>query len=135
MGNRGGWQAFAEWALALALLSLAVIGAASIGMFLLPFALLALALAARRNRAWPETLMGGLTGVGSICLWVAYNSRAYSPCPSGPIRIQVFEGDPGRFSCGGPDPMPWLTVGLLLTAAGFVGYVVSLRTRPAPAAT
>jgi hypothetical protein len=133
MRDRGGWQAFAEWALALALLSFAVIGAASIGMLLLPFALLALALAARRNRAWPEALTGGLTGVGSICLFVAYINRAYSPCPTGPNRIRVVNGD--HFSCGGFDPRPWLTVGLLLTAAGCVGYLVSRRTRVAAPAT
>ena len=133
MRDRGGWQAFAEWALALALLSLAVIGAASIGVLLLPFALLALALAARRNRAWPEALTGGLTGVGSICLFVAYINRAYSPCPTGPNRIRVVNGD--HFSCGGFDPRPWLTVGLLLTAAGCVGYLVSRRTRVAAPAT
>ena len=135
MRHRGGWQAFAEWALALAFLAFAVIGAASIGLLLLPFALLALALAARRNRAWPEAL-GGLTGIGSICLYVAYISRAYSPCPAGPTRIQVFAGDHvERYSCGGFEPMPWLTAGILLTAAGCVGYLVSRRRRLAAAAT
>lgn len=135
MRNRRGWQSFAEWALALALFSFAVIGAASIGMLVLPFALLALVLVARRNRAWPEAPTGGLTGVGSICLLVAYKSRAYSPCPTGTIRVQVAKGEHEHFSCGGFDPMPWLTVGLLLTAAGFVGYLVSRRTRLAAAAT
>jgi len=131
MKDRGGWLAFAEWALALALLSLAVIGAASIGVFLLPFALLALALAARRNRAWPEAPTGGMTGVGSICLFVAYTHRAYTPCPTGPIRIRAETGYHGPFSCGGFDPTPWLAVGLLLTAAGCVGYLISRRTRVA----
>jgi len=129
MRNRGGWPAFAEWALAMALLSFAVIGAASIGVLVLPFALLALALAARRNRAWPEAPMGGLTGVGSICLLVAYINRAYSPCPTGPTRVRVVSG--GHFSCGGFDPMPWLMVGLLLAAVGCVGYLVLRRTRAA----
>ena len=133
MKDRGGWLAFAEWALALALLSLAIIGAASIGVLLLPFALLALALAARRNRAWPEAPTGGLTGVGSICLFVAYINRVYSPCPTGHNRVRIVNGD--HYSCGGFDPMPWLTVGLLLTAAGCVGYLVSKRTRAAAPAT
>jgi hypothetical protein len=34
-----------------------------------------------------------------------------------------------HFSCGGFDPMPWLAIGALLTAAGFVGYLVSKRPR------
>lgn len=130
MRIQGGWRAFAEWALAVALLSFAVLAAASIGMLLLPFALLALALAARRNRAWPEARLGGLTGIGSVCLYMAYISRAYSPCPAQPTRIRVFEGDHvNRYSCGGFEPMPWLAAGLLLTAAGCVGYLISRRTR------
>ena len=130
MRNRAGGQAFVEWALALTLLSLAVIGAASIGMFLLPFALLALALAYRRNRAWPEALLGGFTGAGIICLYMAYRSRSYSPCAAEPTRIQVFAGEHvTRYSCGGFEPMPWLVVGALLTIAGCVGYLVTRRTR------
>jgi hypothetical protein len=129
MANRVGWQAFAEWALALALLCVAVIGAASIGIFILPFALLAIALAARRNRAWPEGATGGLTGVGTSCLYVAYVQRAYFPCSEMPIRFRVYPGESGSFSCGGLHPVPFLTVGLLLVVAGVVGYLV-LRRRP-----
>ena len=135
MRNGSGWQAFAEWALAGALLVFAAIGAASIGMFVFPFAVLALVLAARRNRAWPEAPAGSPTGVGSICLFVAYVSRAYSPCPEGITRFQVAPGESGSFSCGGLKPMPWLIAGLLLTAAGLVGFLVRRRTRLAATAT
>jgi hypothetical protein len=135
MRNGSGWQAFAEWALAGALLSFAAIGAASIGMFVFPFGVLALVLAARRNLAWPEAPAGGLTGVGSICLFAAYVSRTYSPCPEMPIRFRVAPGESGSFSCGGLKPMPWLIAGLLLIAAGFVGFVVRKRTRLAATAT
>ena len=127
MGNRVGWRAFAEWALALALLSFAVIALASIGMFIFPFALLAIALAARRNRAWPEGATGALTGVGAICLYVALVQRAYSPCSEMPVRIRVYPGESGSFSCGGLEPLPFLAVGLVFVVAGVVGYLVLRR--------
>jgi hypothetical protein len=135
MRNGSGWQSFAGWALAGALLSFAAIGAASIGMFVFPFAVLALVLAVRRNSAWPEAPAGALTGVGSVCLFVAYVSRAYSPCPEMPIRFRADIGYHGPFSCGGLKPTPWLIAGLLLIAAGFVGFLVRRRTRLAATAT
>jgi hypothetical protein len=135
MRNGSGWQSFAEWALAGALLSFAAIGAASIGMFVFPLAVLALVLAVRRNSAWPEAPAGALTGVGSVCLFVAYVNRAYSPCPEMPIRFRAEIGYHGPFSCGGFKPMPWLIAGLLLIAAGLVGFLVRRRTRLAATAT
>jgi hypothetical protein len=128
MRSRKGWEPFGEWAVAFGLLALALIGAASIGLFIFPFAILALFVAARRNRLLPEALMGGLVGVGSICLFVAYRNRSYSPCPPGPMRLAHGQ----HFSCGGFDPMPWLTIGLGLSAAGLVGYLVSRRNYSGP---
>jgi hypothetical protein len=126
MGNRVGWRAFAEWASGVALLSFAVVGAASIGLFVLPFALLSLLIVARRNREWPEAT-GGLAGIGSICLFVGFGNLDYTPCPTMPIRYRVLEGTRGSFSCGGPEPMPWLAIGLLLTATGIVMYWIFRR--------
>jgi hypothetical protein len=126
MGKRVGWQAFAEWALGAALLSLAAIGAASIGVFIFPFALLGLLIVARRNREWPEGA-GCLTGIGGVCLFVGFGNLDYMPCPTMPIRIRVVEGMRGSFSCGGPEPMPWLAFGLLLIAAGIVMYWIPRR--------
>jgi hypothetical protein len=131
MRNRNGWRSFLEWAVALALLSFALIGAATIGIFVFPFAIVALIVAERRNRPWPESLMGGLTGIGSVCLFVAYRNRGYAPCPSGPMRLAHGQ----HFSCGGFDPTPWLAIGLVLTVSGFVGYLVSRRTRLRAAVT
>lgn len=125
MRKRRGWQSLAEWSVAFGLVALAFIGAMTIGMFVLPVALATVVLAARRNRAWPEALMGGLVGVGGMCLFVAYRNRSYSPCPTGTIRLTQGE----HFSCGGFDPVPWLAIGLLLTAAGFASYLVVRRTR------
>jgi hypothetical protein len=131
MRDRSGWQSLAEWAVAIGLVALTMLGAMTIGMFVLPVSIAAMVLAARRNRAWPEALMGGLVGVGSILLFVAYRHRSYVPCPPGPMQLAHGE----HFSCGGFDPMPWLTIGLLLTASGFAGYLLSRRTRLGAAAT
>jgi hypothetical protein len=126
MGSRVGWRAFAEWALGVALLSFAVLGAASIGVFILPFALLSLLIVARRNREWPEA-MGGLTGIGGVCLFVAVGKWDYTPCPTGIVLYSALERYHGRFSCGGSGPMPWLAIGLLLTVTGIVMYWIARR--------
>jgi hypothetical protein len=131
MRGRVGWPALGEWAIAFGLLALAGIGAMSIGIFVFPFAIVALVFAARRDRGWPEAPTGGLVGFGSICLFVAYRNRAYSPCPPGPMRLAHGQ----HFSCGGFDPVPWLTIGVLLTVAGIGGYIALRRTHLAAAAT
>ena len=128
--GRAGWQSLGEWALAFGLVAFAFI--AGIGVFVFPFALVAVAVAARRNRAWPEAPMGALIGAGSVSLFVAYINLGSSPCPPGRLRARLATGE--HFSCGGLDPTPWLIVGALLTAAGFVGYLVSRRTRLATSA-
>ena len=134
MGSRVGWRAFAEWAFGVALLSFAAVGAASIGVFVLPFALLILVLVARRNRESPEA-WGSLAGIGSICLFVGFGNLDYTPCPTMPITIRVVEGTRGSFSCGGPEPMPWLAMGLLLTTTGIAMYWISRRRLLATAPT
>jgi hypothetical protein len=131
MRDRTGWQSLAEWTLGLGLLALAVVGALSIGIFVMPFALATLLYAALRNRAWPEAGVGGLLGVGIVFLFVAYRNRSYSPCPSGPMRLAHGQ----HFSCGGFDPMPWLTIGMVLITGGVSGYLLTRRSRLAAAAT
>lgn len=133
MRDRTGWKSLGEWILALGLAALAVIGAASIGMFVLPFAIVAMVFALRRNRAWPEAPLGGVIGVGFVCLFVAYRNRAYAPCPPEgiPVRLNSVE----HLACRGLNPIPWLTIGVLVAALGVVGYVVFRRTHGATAAT
>jgi hypothetical protein len=131
MRHRIGWQSLVDWALGFALLTFAVISAASIGTFVLPFALVALTSAAIRNRSWPESVTGLLTGSGVVCLYVAYWNRDYTPCPPAGVTARVGPGEYGRserFSCGGFDPVPWFTVGSILVAAAIVGYWVFRRT-------
>jgi len=131
MRDRTGWPSLLEWSLALGLIAFAVISVMSIGVFVLPFGVMALAIAARRNRAWPESLSGGLVGAGGVCLVVAYRNRAYSPCPplGTPMRLSFGE----HFTCGGFDPTPWLAIGLLMTGAGLVSYLAFRRIRGAAA--
>ena len=126
MRDRTGWQSLAEWAVALSLLTFAILGAASIGIFVFPFAIAALVVAERRNRPWPAAPMGALVGIGAVCLYVAYRNRGYSPCPPPGVTMTLAHGE--HFSCGGFNPMPWLSIGALLTAAGLVGYIAARRT-------
>ena len=123
--NRTGWGALLEWAFAFALLALTVIGAASIGIFVAPFAIVAMIVSIRRNRDWPEAPLGGLVGIGALCLFIAYQNRhEYPACPPLGTRIRVARGE--HFAChgGGLDPLPWLLIGLALAGAGLLGYLI-----------
>lgn len=133
MGTRVGWQPLGEWSLGFGLLALAAIGVMSIGIFILPVAIGALIIARKRNRLSPEGPTGGLVGVGSVCLFIAYLHRSDSPCPARGGTIWVERGDFG--SCGGLDPMPWLKVGVTLTVLGLLAYAVLRRTRLGRTAT
>jgi hypothetical protein len=125
MKGRIGWQSFGEWAVASAIVTFTMLTMLSIGPFVLPIAVIAVVVAARRNRAWPEAPMGALAGAGTNFLYVAFMNRDSSPCPPGPIHSTLSNGQ--SFSCGGLDPIPWLTAGALLVVAGVLGYVVSRR--------
>ena len=125
--SRTGWLSLLEWAVAFGLLALTLIGAMSIGLFVAPFAIVAMTLAVRRNHDWPEAPLGGLLGVGGICVFIAYRNRGYVPCPSSETTIRLSPGEHYFASCGGFDPLPWLIVGLLLATAGLGGYLVFRR--------
>ena len=125
MKGRIGWQSFGEWALASAIVTFTMLAMLSFGPFVLPIAVIAVVVAARRNRAWPEALMGGHAGAGTILLYVAYINRDSSPCLPGPVYSTLSNGQ--HFSCGGADPIPWLTAGVLSVVGGLLGQVVSRR--------
>jgi len=95
---------FAAWVLAGALLVFSLLSAASIGLFVLPVAAIAVWLALRFGRTWPETL-GIVSGVGAVCLLIALLSR---------------------------DAMPWLVAGVALLTAGVVAYALARRRDCAP---
>src|SRR6266542_166720 len=123
--RRHNWQSAGEWAVVFALLSLGVVSIMSIGYAVLAGALILLVIVRRRNRAWPEALIGGLVGTGATCLFIAYLHRDDSPCPPGPVHMVVHRGDFG--SCGGFDPTPWLVTGLVLAVSGIVAYLILKR--------
>ena len=122
--SRTGWPALLEWAVAFGLFALTFIGAASIGIFVAPFAIVAMVLAVRRSRDWPEALLGGMAGVGSVSLFIAYRNRGYVPCPPSETTIRLRRGESYFSSCHGIDPLPWLIVALVLAAVGVGGYFV-----------
>ena len=91
---------FWGWAAAGALLALSLVS--FIGVLTGPVAIGVIALIAWKSRAWPEPL-GLLAGIGGMCLLVA--------------------------ALGNVEPLPWVTVGIVLAAAGLGGYAWS-RSRP-----
>lgn len=123
--RRTGWRALTEWAIAFATLAFAVIAAMSIGMVVLPVALGLLALAAFRNRLWPESLFGAFVGAGATLLVIAFLNRDHTPCPPQGTMISLAPGQ--SFACGGFSPTPWLIVGLLAAALGISGYFLARR--------
>jgi hypothetical protein len=96
-----GWRWFAAWALAGALVAFAFLSAASIGLFVVPFALVALVLAARSGAGGRE-MLGMVAGAGLVSLLIA--------------ALNVGEG-----------AAPWLLVGLGLVTAGIVAYAAARR--------
>jgi len=90
---------FAAWVLAGALAVFSLLAAASIGLFVAPLAAVAVWLALRHARVWPETL-GIVSGAGGVCLLIAFLSR---------------------------EATSWLAAGLVLVAAGMVAYALARR--------
>lgn len=115
---------FGAWLAVGAALTLSFLAGFSIGLFVLPFALVLLAIVATRAPRLPEAL-GFVSGIGVALLLVAFLNRDYEACPAnGVLRLA-----PGQqsVSCGGLDPYPWLYLGLTVTAAGVVMYLVASR--------
>jgi len=104
------WARFVGWAATAALLAVGTVDGAGggPGLFLLPAGVVILALLLR-TQVWPEVL-GGVAGVGVLCLLVAYFNRHTAPCPSG--------------ACAGVAPGPWLISGAVLVACGFATFIV-----------
>lgn len=126
MGQPRGWRWFAAWFCAGGLLFFAFLSGFSIGLFLLPLAVVGCILVARATGLGPP-ILGVVSGTGFVCLGIALANRSYDPCPpSGQVTIQ-----PGETSttCGGLDPLPWLSAGVVLLAAGVVAHALADRSR------
>ena len=121
--RREGWLVFAAWVLAGALATFSLLGAASIGLFIAPLAAIAIWLALRLGRAGPE-MLGMVSGAGAVCLLIAFLNRGTTPCAEHGRLVSSGETE---VSCGGLAPTPWLVAGLVLVAAGVVGYALARR--------
>jgi len=115
-----GWPGFALWAVAGGLLFLSLLTGLSIGLFILPLAVVAIVVAALRARGWREAV-GGVAGIGAVCLVIAFQSRDYNPCPESGV-LTVPPGDTS-IECGGVDATPWLIVGIALVSVSVLAYV------------
>jgi hypothetical protein len=100
-----GCSGFWLWAFAGGALSFSFVTGFSIGLFVLPFAVVALAVAARRAPYLAESI-GFLTGVGGTLLAI------------GVIQAR----DPQGLA-----PEPWLLAGSVCAAFGVAGYAVARR--------
>jgi hypothetical protein len=106
-----GWGWFFVWAL---LGSVVALGTVSLGpLLLLPTALLAVFLG-RRPRA-RRSALGLLTGAGVLLLYVAWVQR------DGP-GTTCWHTATGSGCDQHLNPLPWLVLGLILVAAGFVAH-------------
>ena len=123
MTPRTGVVAFLGWIPAGTCITLGVAAAPSFGLFVLPLAAVALVLARRRLRAWPEAL-GAFVGGGCVLLVIALVNSDYRSCSSGPVTAPAGQSS---LSCGGLDPAPFLVAGLALCAAAAVAYAALSR--------
>ena len=112
---------FLAWGLAGAGMSLFF---SQIGAFTaLPALLLAVALGWRGIGA---EAFGLLAGVGSVAAAVGVVNLDYHPCPNHPVILP-----PGQhsFECGGFDGTPWLIVGIAITVASVLGFLLVSSAR------
>ena len=107
----GGWHWFSVWVL---LGSAAALGAVSLGpLLLLPSALVAV-LVWRRPRA-RRSAFGLLTGAGMLLLYVAWVQR---DGPGTTCRHTATASGCDQHL----NPLPWLVLGIILVAAGFLAH-------------
>jgi len=132
-GESGGrrWLWFIAWVFPGACLALSI---SALGIFALPLAIL-VALALRRRSGGREAL-GVLAGVGIVIAVVGSIHLHYQACSAtgGSLVLRVGQTSVGS-SCGGVDGVPWLILGVALTAAAAILYLLasrgSLGNRPA----
>ena len=117
--QRSGWRWFGLWAVPGAALSFQV---SVIGLLLLPIGFLGGLLLVKRARLWPEIL--GLTqGFAAVFFLFAYANRDYIACDDPRVYLHPLE----LFPCGGTNPVIWLTVGVVFSAAGILAYAALSR--------
>ena len=129
-GESGGrrWPWFIAWVLPGACFALSI---SVLGIFTLPLGILA-ALALGRRSGGREAL-GLLAGVGIVLGVVGSIHLHYQACSAsgGSLVLRVGQTSVGS-SCGGVDGVPWLIVGVVLTAAAAVLYLLASRDSSGP---
>jgi len=107
----GRW--FLAWTLLGAGFAFSVLAALTFGIFVVPVVLAFTVLAVRRSST--RSRAGVVAGLGLPVLWVAWLNR------DGPGTI-CHSTATGQ-TCGDQyNPLPWVVIGLLLVAAGFIRF-------------
>lgn len=122
------WGGFALWAGVGALFGLSGIAMPSVGLLVLVLAVAVVALlwAGRHLQVWPD-VAGFLPGAGSLFLFVGLANLNSTPCPSSGSGFAGPGATGDISSCGGFDPLPWLLIGVVLTATGFALFLARRR--------
>jgi hypothetical protein len=118
------WGGFARWAGVGALFGLAGIAMPTVGLLVLVLAVAVVALlrAGRHLEVWPD-VAGVLPGAGSLSLFVGIANVNSTPCPSSGSGFAGPGATGAVSSCGGFEPLPWLLIGVVLTATGFALFL------------
>ena len=120
----GDWGRFAAWAAAGAALALGSMSWLGPGPILVPAAVVGIVLLAARHRLH-RPAYGLLSGAGLVSLYVAYVQR------KGPGTVFWHTAT----ASGGDtylDPRPWLVAGVVLVAAGSLGFLLARGARNHP---
>jgi hypothetical protein len=118
-----GFWPFLAWAATGAGLAVAIAGVLTIGVFVLPVVIVAVAVLVRWHGSRNASAIGLLSGLGVIPLFIAYLNRG------GPGMVCTTSAT-GQTCTGEWSPWPFAAAGILLIAAGVIGYQL-LRTRRA----
>lgn len=113
-----GRTGFLLWAIAGAILAFGIASLPSVGMFVLPMGVVAVVVAARRVKAWPEAL-GILAGFSSILLLIGVLQSGWACTQS-------------LGECDGRLPLPFLVVGSVLAVASVIAFRVLRKPEKHP---
>jgi len=122
------WGGFARWAGVGALFGLSGIAMPSVGLLVLVLtvAVVALLRAGRHLQMSPD-VAGFLPGAGSLLLFVGLANLNSTPCHSSGSGFAGPGATGPISSCGGFHPLPWLLIGVVLTATGFALFLARRR--------
>lgn len=129
-----GWRWFAGWSAAGAVFTFSFLAGFSIGLFILPLAA-ALLIWVAWSAPRPVEALGFIEGIGATLLLIGLLNRDYTPCPPhGSLYLPPGSPPGSSVSCGGFDPAPWRSAGIIVSALALLSYAVlaSARDRRRP---